>query len=131
MPRSSNQHFCMFFDQNSLHISCCSHTCYILHPSHSPGFDHPSNIVWVVWIVGHLLCNVLQIAVKFLPQVPIFFMTLFFSAVWIVPVCVRPKFHTCVLPLDNINTLKPNFIYIYIYYFSVLGKNFCIYASYI
>jgi len=65
MPRSSNQHFCMFFDQNSGHISCCSRTCYILHPPLSLGFDHPSNISWAVWIVGHLLCNVLQTAINF------------------------------------------------------------------
>jgi hypothetical protein len=49
MPRSSTWSLALSFsDQNFVCISQLSHVWYMTHPSHSPWFYHPNNILWRV-----------------------------------------------------------------------------------
>ena len=80
MPGSSKFSLSLrFLHQNPVSSSSLPHTRYMLHPSHSSWFDHPSNIGWGVESIKLFFmyfspfpCYLIPLRPKYSPQRPIF-----------------------------------------------------------
>jgi hypothetical protein len=83
-------------DQYFMCISHLSHACYMSTPSHTPLFDHPSNIWWKVRpyiVLSSSLCNYLQLHVTSSLLAPnILLSNLFWSTLKHLPLRMRDWF---------------------------------------
>jgi len=74
----------MLSNQNVVYTYRLSHACYVPHPSHSPWFDHPNNILCVQVMKFFIVhsspasCHFLPLRSKYFPQHPLLKHPIFF-----------------------------------------------------